>query len=311
MVGFGGGWGVGGWEYCPVDKPRIRARDMMYTGKFSVQRVRSFLADAEERLASDEAERMSPTKDKPYKVHGLVEWKVTSAWDASVCHLLLGDPASSRRHAESMPARVEHYFYGSWRFLEDEWDRDIQQFVPWGTEERCRERLSWIQPYRYGLAASLAVGDLRAAGRVAEYSYGTRLRDIGYTAGPENTPEAVDAYEAYADLLLGKPLRLLATWEQTGRKRTKRVQILGRVFSALAGGDAASAAAGLDEFIVYYGRSEREMELGEISPDITILDYLVRRAGGSGASPDGTPRKYVLQWDKPPAPLKDGTRLRP
>lgn len=270
---------------------------MRHTEILDMERVRHFLANAERTLAADEAEWREPLKGEPLQVQGRFQGKVTSAWEASVHHLLLGDAAASRGHAEALPGRVTHYFFGDWRYFEDEWDRDLQKFVPWGTEERSRARLGWIDPYRYGLAASLAVGDLAAAGRIASYTHGSRLRDIGYTCGPENTPEAVDAYEAYADLLLGKPLRLPPAWRGPGRKRTKRVEILGRVFASLEGGDGAAAGAALDDFAAHYKRHECEFEVDLISPDVTILDHLVRRAGGPATTRDGQPRPFVLRWD--------------
>lgn len=190
-----------------------------------------------------------------------------------------------------MPARLEHYLYGDWRVRQQEWDRKLDKFVPLGTQEVARDKTPWIPAVRLGMASCAALGDLESARMVARYMVGPRLRDIGYTCGPENTPEAVDVYEACADLLLNRPLRLRAGWPGKA-KHSARARAIRPVLLSLAAGDAAAASEALDGYVAYYDRRERDRcsDVYLISPDATVMDYLVRCAGGPGKD-----RPHVLR----------------
>lgn len=214
---------------------------------------------------------------------GVIEYGPDNCWSVAVLRTLRDERPIARQFAVLGGQLSMEALFGAWRPLEMAWNRETQQFEPWGSEDVARERhAGWIPAFRDGLACACAIGDYAAASRIAEYTIGPRLRH-NLNTGPEWEPEAVDAYEAYSDLLLKRPFRLKDDGSKAKACR-KRSMLLKRCLHQIHAQDWSRAWQSLDEFVIYYDRYERDktdkLPVRAMSQDATVLDYLIRQLSG-------------------------------
>lgn len=216
------------------------------------------------------------------------------AWQVATYHYHFGSPGDARAALRQSLRDSAEYFFGEWRrtrpvrplegaitpaqLADPKWSR------PLADEHEARE-WTWSPPdFKQPLAAALAIGDETMARRLADYLLAGRIESDETDGGMvDHWPDAIDVYEAYAELTLGKRVRLTPASPFRRKVPHKRIQMMRECVFAAAEGDAEACLDAVRALVKYV--RTREIEKGDaytawVSTDATIAYHLmVRRLG--------------------------------
>lgn len=209
------------------------------------------------------------------------------AWEIGTFHYHFGKPSEARKWLRQSLKDYTEYFLGDWRLTRPvDPLRDTDGYRPLPNEHAARVYTWSPGDYKRPLAAALALGDRRTAKRLAEYLLAERI-ETQYAADMiEDVPDAIDTYEAYAEMVLDRPVRLTAKTPFQKKVPHKRLVLMRECALAAADGRDADRCLAAIKALVKYVRT-REIEKGEaypswLSTDATIAYHLmVARLGRS------------------------------
>ncbi len=231
------------------------------------------------RLTPEERRGLMADRDRsPYGI--LAHY----AWEAAAFHYHFGPPRDARSFLKHALADADEYYFGDWRLTRPVYfapESEVPQ--PYPDEHTAREDTWDPSDFKEFLAAALALGDRPMSAKLAGYLLAERMRSEGADVGIGWTDDAIDVYEAQADLILGRPPRVKRATPARKKLPHKRIGLMRDCLFAATDGDAAQCLAALKAFVNYF--RTREIEKGEafsswLSTDATIAYHLMARRLG-------------------------------
>lgn len=213
--------------------------------------------------------------------HGIL---ARDAWHAAAFHYHFGPPRDVRSFLKQALADADEYYFGDWRLTRAVYFAPESEVPgPYPDEHAAREDTWDPSDFKEFLAAALALGDRPMSAKLAGYLLAERVPASGADVGIEYTDDAIDVYEAYADLILGRPPRVTRDTPPRKKLPHKRIALMRECLFAATDGAAAQCVAALKEFVKYF--RTREIEKGEafvswLSTDATIAYHLMARRLG-------------------------------